>query len=82
MNVAVALSDEDVERIAQRVAALTAGSSPTDPWLSISEAAEHLRAKPQRLYDLVSTGRLKPAKDGRRLLFRRSVLDRYLEHTA
>jgi len=76
MNVAVALSDEDVERIAQRV--LAAGSSPSDPWLSIEEAAEHLRAKPQRLYDLVSTGRLKPAKDGRRLLFRRSWLDAYL----
>ena len=78
MNVAVALSDEDVERIAERVASLAAGSSPSDPWLSIEEAAEHLRAKPQRLYDLVSTGRLKPAKDGRRLLFRRSWLDAYL----
>ncbi len=78
MNVAVALSDEDVQRIAERVASLAASSSPSDPWLSIEEAAEHLRAKPQRLYDLVSTGRLKPAKDGRRLLFRRSWLDAYL----
>ncbi len=78
MNVAVALSDEDVQRIAERVASLAASSSPPDPWLSIEEAAEHLRAKPQRLYDLVSTGRLKPAKDGRRLLFRRSWLDAYL----
>ena len=82
MNVAVALSDEDVERIAQRVASLAAGSSPSDPWLSIDEAAEHLRAKPQRLYDLVSSGRLKPAKDGRRLLFRRSALDTYVENGA
>ena len=81
MNVAIALSDEDVERIAQRVASLAAGSSPSDPWLSIDEAAEHLRAKPQRLYDLVSTGRLTPAKDGRRLLFRRSTLDAYLERS-
>ena len=82
MNVAVALSDEDIERIAERVASLAASSSPSDPWLSIDEAAEYLRAKPQRLYDLVSTGRLKPAKDGRRLLFRRSVLDAYLESGA
>ena len=82
MNVAVALSEDDVERIAQRVVALSAGSSPADPWLSIDEAAAHLRAKPQRLYDLVSTGRLKPAKDGRRLLFRRSALDTYVENGA
>ncbi|MGI8595083.1 MAG: helix-turn-helix domain-containing protein [Solirubrobacteraceae bacterium] len=67
-----------MERVAQRVASLAAGS-PSDPWLSIEEAAEHLRARPQRLYDLVSAGRLRPAKDGRRLLFRRSWIDSYLE---
>lgn len=82
MNVAVALSEDDIERIAERVASLAASSSRPDPWLSIEEAAEHLRAKPQRLYDLVSTGRLRPAKDGRRLLFRRSWLDTYLESGA
>lgn len=79
MNLSVSLSEDDVERIAQRVVALSAGSSPADPWLDVDEAAEHLRARPQRLYDLVSTGRLKPAKDGRRLLFRRSWIDSYLE---
>jgi excisionase family DNA binding protein len=82
MNVAIALSDEDVERVARRVAELSAGSSAVDPWLDVDEAAEHLRAGRQRVYDLVSTRRLKPAKDGRRLLFRRSVLDAYLESGA
>lgn len=86
MTVTIALPDELVEAVAQRVAELVAErngqSVQCDPWLSIEEAAEHLRARPQRLYDLVSTGRLKPAKDGRRLLFRRSVLDAYLESGA
>ena len=80
MNVAVALSDEDVERIAQRVVALSGdGHGSRDPWLDVDEAVEHLRATRQRVYDLCSSGRLKPAKDGRRLLFRRSWLDVYLE---
>jgi len=78
VNVTIALSDEDVERIAQRVVALSTNSAPADPWLSIGEAAEHLRASRQRLYDLCAAGLLKPAKDGRRLLFRRSWLDAYL----
>jgi len=82
VNVNVTLSEEDVERVARRVVELSVDSAPVDPWLDIDEAAEHLRTKRQRLYDLVSTGQLKPAKDGRRLLFRRSVLDRYLEDAA
>jgi len=82
VNVAVALSEDDVERIAQRVASLAASSSPSDPWLDVDEAADYLRCSRQRLYDLVSAARLKPGRDGKRLLFRRSVLDRYLEHTA
>jgi len=64
------------------VVALSAGSSPADPWLDVDEAAEHLRASRQRVYDLCSSGRIKPAKDGRRSLFRRSWLDAYLESGA
>ena len=43
------------------------------------EAAEHLACKPQRIYDLVSQERLPFRRDGRRVLFRRSDLDEYLE---
>jgi len=83
MNVAIALSDEDVERVARRVVAVMGENTPAaDPLLTVEEAADYLRCSRQRLYDLVSAARLKPGRDGKRLLFRRSVLDRYLEHTA
>jgi len=78
MNVAVALSDEDVERIAQRVVALSSDAPPADPWLDVDEAADYLRCSRQRIYDLASMGRLTVGKDGRRSLFRRSTLDAYL----
>ena len=77
MNVAVALSDEDVERVAQRVVALSS-DAPPDPWLDVDEAADYLRCSRQRIYDLASMGRLSVGKDGRRSLFRRSTLDAYL----
>jgi excisionase family DNA binding protein len=34
------------------------------PFLSVDEAAEHLAAKPQRVYDLLSSGRLTLYKTG------------------
>ena len=50
-----------------------------EPWIEVPEAAEHIGAKPQRIYDLVSEGALKPGRDGKRLLFKRSWLDTYVE---
>jgi len=41
-------------------------------FLSVAEAAELLRCKPQRIYDLVSDGRLERFKDGSRVLVRRA----------
>jgi excisionase family DNA binding protein len=49
-----------------------------DPWMDVREAAEYLRCKPQRIYDLKSQGRLAAGGDGSRPLFRRSTLDAYL----
>jgi excisionase family DNA binding protein len=75
------LVDVLVERIASRVGehvALGAAPSCSSPWLSVEEAAEHLRCKPKRLYDLVSQQRVPVHRDGSRLLFHRDELDGYL----
>lgn len=53
-------------------------STPASPWLDVDEAAAYLRCARQRVYDLVSSGAIVPARDGRRLLFKRTALDSYL----
>jgi excisionase family DNA binding protein len=72
----VELEPEDVERIARRVVEIQ--SSRAEPWIGVQEAAEHLACKRHRVYNLVHQGRIEYRKDGARLLFRRSDLDRYL----
>ncbi len=83
-EVTFALPPELLEAIAARAAELVEDrvAEAPEPWLDVHEAAEYLRCKPQRIYDLVSQGRLRHRKDGRRLLFRRSELDAYLEESA
>jgi len=76
---------EFVEAIAERVADLldkrtTPGTQ--SPWLDVEQAADYLAADKQRIYDLTHAGTLQPARDGRRLLFRREWLDDYLEGRA
>lgn len=44
----------------------------------MAEAAEYLRVKPQRVYDLVNQGRLPGERDGERVLVREVMLGRYL----
>jgi excisionase family DNA binding protein len=48
-------------------------------WLDTAGAAKHLSCPRSRIHDLVGLGKLNPSRDGRRLLFRSSDLDRYLE---
>jgi excisionase family DNA binding protein len=55
-----------------------APAAPVSPWLDVEEAATYLRCGRQRIYDLVSQGRLRCGKDGSRSLFRREWLDDYL----
>lgn len=71
---------ELLEVIAARAAELVEDrAEAADLWMDVGESAEYLRCKPQRIYDLVSQARLEHRKDGRRLLFRRSWIDEYLE---
>jgi excisionase family DNA binding protein len=78
---ALTVPAELVELIAKRAAELLAERErPAEPELmSVDEAAELLRCRRQRVYDLTSQRRVACLRDGSRLLFRRSELLGYLE---
>jgi Helix-turn-helix domain len=71
------LLDELVERVADRVVIRLEAlpTSQAGDLLSIAEAAELLRCKPQRLYDLRSAGRLPRKVEGGRAVVRRSDIE-------
>lgn len=69
------LADLVAERLADRL------QSSSSPWLDVEAAAAHLACSRERIYDLVQSGQLEHARDGRRLLFRREHLDDYLAAT-
>jgi excisionase family DNA binding protein len=50
------------------------------PYMTVPQAAAYIRKKPQRIYDLVSDGRLRRYKDGSTLLVRRDDLDAHLSN--
>jgi excisionase family DNA binding protein len=76
------LLDEAIERLAERVADLLEErarprlENVASELLSVTEAAEMLRCKPQRVYDLRSAGRLPRTAEGGRAVVRRSDLER------
>lgn len=77
MNLRIDLPDELVEAVATRVAEMV-GTPTVSPLLTVDEAADYLRCRPKRIYDLTSQRRLEFVKDGSRTLIRREALDRYL----
>jgi excisionase family DNA binding protein len=80
-ELALPIPDEWLEAIAERVLELVAERTPEangSPYLSVAEAAELLRADRQRVYDLLSSGRLTRHKDGTRVLVSRAELDAHL----
>lgn len=74
------LLDEFVNRVADRVAHRLEAREPQPETelLSLTEAAEVLRCKPQRIYQLRSTGRLPRTVEGGRAIVRRSDLERLI----
>jgi excisionase family DNA binding protein len=80
-GITVTLSAEALLAIAAAVQArLQPMESPVEsPFLTVREAASYIRARPQRIYDLLSSGRLPKHKDGVRVLIRRADLDTHLE---
>jgi excisionase family DNA binding protein len=62
----------------RKAATLRFAQRQRSEYLTVEEAAELLRSKRQRVYDLVSAGRLQRYKDGSRVLIKRVELDAYL----
>jgi len=79
VNLEFRVPDELVEAIAQRAAQLARqlelDANPPSPYLTVEEAAEFLRCKPKRIYDLRSSGRLGRFNEGGRALVLRSELE-------
>jgi excisionase family DNA binding protein len=80
-NLALEVPPELVEAVAQRVAALLVERLPgrPEPWLDVAAAAEYLSCPRSRVYELVERHKLRPHRDGRRLLFRYADLDAVLQ---
>ena len=62
-----------VNCVAAEIAGLRRAELPV--YFTTDEAADYLRCKPQRIYDLVSERKLPVLKEGSRSLFRREHLD-------
>jgi excisionase family DNA binding protein len=74
------LLDSIIERVAELVIARLEGGKPgsRSDYLTVPEAADFLRCKPQRIYDLLSARRLTRYKDGGRVLVSRAELEAHL----
>jgi excisionase family DNA binding protein len=80
IELTVTLTDQQLAEIAERAAGLvSAGGETSSPWLNVAEAAERLRCRKDRIYDLIALGKLHPRRDGRRVLLHRDDLDAYIE---
>jgi excisionase family DNA binding protein len=83
IELTIKLTDEQLAEIAARAAALIPAAVPaSSPWLNVADAAERLRCRKDRIYDLIALGKLHPRRDGRRVLFHRDDLDAYIEGQA
>jgi excisionase family DNA binding protein len=82
------LPPEALETIADRAARILEERSSSTAaaierrYLNVPEAADYLRSSRQRVYDLLSSGRLRRYKDGSRVLVSRAELDAYLSDGA
>jgi excisionase family DNA binding protein len=80
IELTIKLTDEQLAEIAARAAALIPTVAPaSSPWLNVTDAAERLRCRKDRIYDLIALGKLHPRRDGRRVLLHRDDLDAYVE---
>lgn len=83
ITVTIALSADQIEALAERVADILAKdraqNATRECWLTVDQAADYLGCRRQRIYNLVSQRRLRHRKDGSRVLFRRHWLDELLE---
>jgi excisionase family DNA binding protein len=70
-----AMVDYLVERVA--VATRDASASGVSPYLTVDEAADYLRCPKKRIYSIKAD--IPHLREGKRILFRRSDLDAFLD---
>jgi excisionase family DNA binding protein len=86
-EVRLEVPDDVLDAIAERAAAIVLerldapAPRESSEFVTVDEAAEILRAARQRVYDLLSDGRLERFKDGSRVLVRRADLEAHLRPT-
>jgi excisionase family DNA binding protein len=76
------LDDEALNHLAQRLTPHLGRPDATQGWVDVDGAARHLACNRRRVYDLVSrreSNGFPVHRDGRRLLFRPSELDEWLQ---
>jgi excisionase family DNA binding protein len=80
VNFELPIPPELVEAIAQRAALLMRQleleENPPSPYMTVDEAAEFLRCRPKRIYDLRKSGRLARYSEGGRALVLRAEVER------
>lgn len=74
------LSDTDVQRIADAVAQRLQPPAAADEWLTVEQAAQHLKCSTSRIYQGTSKRTLPFHRDGGRLMFSRTELDRHVRN--
>jgi excisionase family DNA binding protein len=77
VRVPLVLDDAALAALARAVVPSHVPEAPS-PFMTISEAAEYLRASRQRVDDLLSQQRLSRYKDGRRTLVSRTEIEEHL----
>jgi excisionase family DNA binding protein len=82
VNLRLELPQEVIDELTDHVVGLVLERlkpQEASPYMSVREAAAFLRAKPQRVHDLLSAGKLARFKDGSRTLVLRSELEALVE---
>ena len=85
LHVTLVLTSEQIDAIATRAAEIVAARQPvgtarqSSNYLTAREAAELLRSRTRRVYELVGDGRLTRHGDGRRLLVSRMEVENLAE---
>lgn len=74
------LSDTDVQRIADAVAQRLQPAAAADEWLTVPQAAEHLKCSVSRIYQGTSARTLPFHREGGRLMFSRQELDEHIRN--
>jgi excisionase family DNA binding protein len=79
-GIALHLDDGDLERLAAAIARRLEGrlGAGASPWLTAEQAAEYIGAPLSRIRQLTMGDEIPVHRDGRRVLYHRDELDRWL----